>query len=1564
MKKNYIFKLNDNFYWKRLLFTLAFSFFTFFSVKAQVVVNPGAGSYGTLKGAFDAINAGTHTGAITIALNGDTVETASAVLNESGNGAASYTSIIISPSGGATRTISGSFVGHLIDLNGADNVTFDGLNSGGNALVLSSTALGASSVIRFVNDATNNVVTNTSLLGAGDTSFGVVYFGIGTTNGNDNNNINNCVISASASSPLNGIYSLASAAIDNSGNTINSNLISNFFNATAATAGLNINTGNNNWTITNNRLFQTASRTYTTASTHNGIFISSGSGHTISGNTIGYATSTGTGVYQMGGTIATRFIAINLGVGTASATSVQGNTITAISLGTSSGATTANGVLCGINVTAGNVNIGNVIANTIGSSTGVDSLIATPTTTQGTVVGINTSSTGIINISNNLLGGFTSGGAAAAIAGGIIGINVSGVASSLTINNNIIGNTTANNMRGGTLGLTTGSSLVSGINMPSAATQVIVTNNTIRNMASFGTGTTGFVRGIWTAAATGSASSFSITGNNINNLTSNNASTSISNGQTSVAGICLSVGTNGLISQNTIHSLSNINTGTNLSYVAGITNANATNTTISKNSIYNLSNAGTSTTATAPAVAVGIVVRSGTTAVTIVNNMISLGNSQATNTAFIGIQGNHGSTPDPIDYIYHNTINIEGVAASGAQPSFGIARTDFSATARTVTMDIKNNIINNTRTGGTGSHYAIGNNYGATATATGWATNASNYNVLNANAATIGYWNSAQTFANWKTTSLSDANSLNAIPVNFVNSAIGDLHLNMGTTPTQMESGAIVVGGVITDYDNQARPGPTGSVNGGAALPDIGADEFDGVPLDLIPPTITYSALSFTCDGSVNRTLTATISDVSGVPTSGIGLPVLYWRINSGTWNSATGIHVGGSNYSFGFGNGALLNDVVSYYIVAQDNVATPNVGSFPSAGATGFTSNPPAVSTSPTTPSSYTINGIIGGIYTVGVSGAYPTLTAAVAAYNVSCITGPVTFSLIDATYPSETFPITITANAYASSTNTLTINPAVTGVTISGSSATSILNVNGGDYIIIDGSVGSTVNSVCPPSSASRDLTFSNTNTGTSSAVIWLNSTVSSDSATNNTVKNCVIVGNAPTTTLVGIGAGGATISSTSAGASNNNISFINNDIRACQFGIYSSGANATTKNQNFVANQNIINSTGTSSVGLSGIYCNYTNNVTVSGNTIGDIASSASQDIVAINLGFAATSGFSTTITGNADGVSNATITNNSIGVVTNNATFSAIGIGLGNTISGTNLIANNMISGVAANSTSPDLSAGIVLGGGTGATTNVYHNTVVMQGALPGSTAATQASACLAVTATTAPTLDVKNNIFVNTQVGNTGATTKFEAIGLAYTSTTGNYVGLSSNNNLLYAAGAGPGTYMIGVTNGITAGTTRVTLADWQTETGRDASSLNTNPVFISASNLHLVDTDPANAALASGGTTTSVTIDFDCESRNGTNPAMGADEFVSLKVSTFDKDSFKVYPNPVQDIVTIEYTSDITNVEVYNLMGQQLFSKKANAMNTTLDMSKFQAGTYLVKVTAGKVSKTIKVIKR
>ena len=116
----------------------------------------------------------------------------------------------------------------------------------------------------------------------------------------------------------------------------------------------------------------------------------------------------------------------------------------------------------------------------------------------------------------------------------------------------------------------------------------------------------------------------------------------------------------------------------------------------------------------------------------------------------------------------------------------------------------------------------------------------------------------------------------------------------------------------------------------------------------------------------------------------------------------------------------------------------------------------------------------------------------------NAKIIVGPVVFNLTDATYPSETFPIVINANSGSSAVNTVTIKP-ITGAipTISGSNATTIIDLNGCKFVTIDGFNGGT-----------GDLTLRNTSTS-GATVRFIND------ASNNTVKNTLIEGAVTTAT-----------------------------------------------------------------------------------------------------------------------------------------------------------------------------------------------------------------------------------------------------------------------------------------------------------------------------------------------------------------------------------------------------------------------------------------------------------------
>lgn len=85
---------------------------------------------------------------------------------------------------------------------------------------------------------------------------------------------------------------------------------------------------------------------------------------------------------------------------------------------------------------------------------------------------------------------------------------------------------------------------------------------------------------------------------------------------------------------------------------------------------------------------------------------------------------------------------------------------------------------------------------------------------------------------------------------------------------------------------------------------------------------------------------------------------------------------------------------------------------------------------------------------------------------------------------------------------------------------------------------------------------------------------------------------------------------------------------------------------------------------------------------------------------------------------------------------------------------------------------------------------------------------------------------------------------------------------------------------------------------------------------------------------------------------------------ITLDSKEFDLASFTYWPNPVRDVLTISYSSQITTVKVYNMVGQEVLSQKVNALEGTVNMSALQDGTYLVNVATDTATKTIRVIKK
>ena len=360
------------------------------------------------------------------------------------------------------------------------------------------------------------------------------------------------------------------------------------------------------------------------------------------------------------------------------------------------------------------------------------------------------------------------------------------------------------------------------------------------------------------------------------------------------------------------------------------------------------------------------------------------------------------------------------------------------------------------------------------------------------------------------------------------------LHIDPAT-PTQLESSGTPIAGTTDDFDGQAR---------NATTPDIGGDEFGGIVLDLTAPNISYTTLG---NGIVagTRTLTnVTVTDASGVNIAPGTRPRVYYKKSSdadnnfndntsGTagWKFVEADGAGGSPFTFTIdysllfgGAGVSVGDTIQYFVVAQDNAATPNVG----INSGTFAAQPSSVAL---TAAAFPIGGkhIRSAVPRPSVAGRpdYPTLTNAggfFADINGKVVSGNLIITIAGDLTEDGTNALNQWAEDGVGNYTVTIQSDSATLRTISGAVANGMIRLNGADRVTFDGRVGG----------AGQFLRFRNTNTS-NPTFTFLND------ATNNTLDSCLIEGNNTVTTS------GTIVFSTSTGTlGNSNNTIIRSDIR----------------------------------------------------------------------------------------------------------------------------------------------------------------------------------------------------------------------------------------------------------------------------------------------------------------------------------------------------------------------------------------------------------------------------------
>ena len=631
----------------------------------------GTGSpYTTLTGAgglFSSINAGVVGGNITALIHTDITEPGTFQLNQTLEQGAGGYSVTIQPSDATLKTISGSFAGGLITFNGADRITIDG--NGGfdasgrkvtnetdnikafdhskqtpkildndlmlpNKFLLFRNTNGLNPTFTFQNDAVRNTIKNCYIESNNTTATsGTIFFSTTTgTQGNDSNAIFQCDIrdrSDAVGTPCNGVYSngtTTNVLTYNSYNTIsNCNIYNYYYDATVSEAGVYLNSGTTDWTITGNSFYQTVTRspavnTSIFASIYNNISTNTNN-HQITNNYIGGSAP------QCGGIPMTYVCASNPSIyGIQGFVSIlgpeviSGNTIQNINITFNSATVSAN-FFKAIYAQTGWINVTN---NTIGATTGNGNI----TITQNTTATAN-AATGLIQhfgfgvITGNTIGSITIAGTSTELNPLFTGIYWSNTTAgqSYLVDNNLIGSlTTANSIQ-----------LTNQLDLHQfraiyftngAGTTNNISNNTIANITSTSTSAINgcFIYGI---NNNGAAGNYNFTNNIIRNLT-------VNNNALTAGFLLLGLNSTGAgfnnYTQNTVNALYSLGTG-GANLVGGILAGGTTGGNVTKNKIYDLTTNGTGVSAPAPIV-LGINCQS-TGQYNINNNMISLTNGDA-----------------------------------------------------------------------------------------------------------------------------------------------------------------------------------------------------------------------------------------------------------------------------------------------------------------------------------------------------------------------------------------------------------------------------------------------------------------------------------------------------------------------------------------------------------------------------------------------------------------------------------------------------------------------------------------------------------------------------------------------------------------------------------------------------------------------------------------------------------------------------------------------------------------------------------------------------------------------
>jgi len=823
--------------------------------------------------------------------------------------------------------------------------------------------------------------------------------------------------------------------------------------------------------------------------------------------------------------------------------------------------------------------------------------------------------------------------------------------------------------------------------------------------------------------------------------------------------------------------------------------------------------------------------------------------------------------------VYHNSVNMFG--PHPGTPNTSLLSAAFALVLTSSTgCDVRNNAFANTITGGTTSiaHVAVflpssatialnltlsNNGYytGSTAGVHGVAHVGTVYTAVPAGPATYAGLYTAANFnpslttpttnfrAYSSTLSAGGNNDSASFATNSAAPFTSTTDLHVPNgTTTLLESRGVGTAVTGVTTDIDGEPRPNG------IAPDSGADEFTGTGAPA--NDVAAAAIVTPTPGTIVPTGTA-VSPQAVFHNVGAAA-----QSNVGVQFTITG--PGGYNYS----------DSQVIASLAAGQAVTVTFAAAPPFAAVGTYNMTAAVTTADSNPANDVTTGSIdahnpvgGGAY--NVPGAYPSLTNPGGIFqelNAVGATGNVVVNVAaDLTAETGANALNQLAGGF-----TVTIKPSGAPRTISGTSTTlGLIKLNAADGVTIDGSLNG---------GTDRSLTIMNGNAG--GTVIWIASLVG-NGATGNTVKNCILSGLPGVTAIAGVLSGSSATFGGVAEAPNSNNTIQNNAIFRVQNSAFLSGAVAF--DQNWLITGNTFGSTVPADKNIfRGMLLGGAQNYVISNNVIQGVVSTVNTASAMSGIQLSALQSGGSIFGNRISDIKNISPTGTG-----------AYGINLGSTSTAANVnIFNNFVWDVAAQGSATLTANGHGIYVPTGGGYNIRYNSVLLGTNQVNATGIT-AGIYISSSITTVASLDVRDNIFGNTGTVGTRYAIYDQAATPAHYSTI-NFNDYFSSQNVGFMVSA------------------RVTLADWQAATLQDASSKAVDPLYISATNLHLQGT---STLIGAGTPIAGITTDIDGDTRNVTTPDIGADEALTADLSTAKVDN----PDPVVAGANLTYTVTVTN---------------------------------------------------